>query len=69
MEILKFDKIKYFLFSATINNGVEQLCNDLNPIKVLIGGKNNVLNSIEQNLVYTGSEYGTLIFDLKIIKI
>lgn len=61
MEIVKLDNIKYQLFSATINNGVEQLSNEINPVKVLIGGKNNVLNTIEQKLMYTGSEYGKML--------
>ena len=46
MEITKFENVKYQLFSATINNGVENLAQLINPVKVLIGGKNNVLNSI-----------------------
>jgi len=52
--------VKYCLFSATINNGVENMVKDIDPVKVLIGGKNNVLNSIEQKLVYVGSEFGNL---------
>lgn len=31
------------------------------PIKVVIGGKNNVLKSISQKLVYCGEEYGKLV--------
>ena len=33
----------------------------IDPVKIVIGGKNNVLNTIEQSLVYVGNEYGKLI--------
>lgn len=62
------------MFSATIQHGhfllnfsfyhvslgVEELLNNflVDPIKIMIGGKNNVLHSIEQKLVYVGNEYG-----------
>ena len=60
LEIVKLDNINYCMYSATINHGVEQLANEINPLKIFVGGKNNVLNSIEQKLVYTGNEFGNL---------
>ena len=31
------------------------------PIKIIIGGKNNVINTVEQTLKYVGNEYGKLV--------
>ena len=31
------------------------------PIKVVIGGKNNVLKNIQHDLKYAGSEHGKLV--------
>ena len=39
------------------------------PIKVVIGGKNNVLNSIDQSLVYCGTEYGKIIATKDLINV
>lgn len=58
LDIVKLDNITYCLYSATINHGVEQLVNVINPLKIFVGGKNNVLNTIEQKLVYTSNEFG-----------
>jgi superfamily II DNA/RNA helicase len=30
----------------------------VDPVKIMIGGKNHVLNKIEQKLLYCGNEYG-----------
>jgi len=66
-EILEFLKtntsIVYGWFSATINPVVEDILKNFltDPIKVIIGGRNNVLASIEQKLVYAGSEYGKIV--------
>lgn len=52
---IKIEKLSFNLLT-----GVEDLMNNflIDPIKIMIGGKNNVLKSIEQKLVYVGNEYG-----------
>ena len=53
LEIFKgHDNICYLMFSATVQREVEVLLKDLTSdyIRVLIGGRNNVLNTIEQKL-------------------
>lgn len=41
--------VTYLLFSATIQFGVEELVKNIihDPVKITIGGKNNVLASIK----------------------
>ncbi len=39
------------------------------PIKVVVGGKNNVLNSIKQSLTYCGTEYGKIIAIKELINV
>jgi len=58
-----FPKLTYLLFSATISSLVEQFIKELtcDMAKVFVGGKNSVLASIEQRLVYCQSEYGKLL--------
>lgn len=60
MQIFKDKQTVISMFSATIQFGVEDLLNNflVDPIKIMIGGKNNVLNTIEQKLIYVGNEYG-----------
>ncbi|KAL4510357.1 hypothetical protein ABPG72_008247 [Tetrahymena utriculariae] len=55
--------LTYLLFSATIQHPVEELVKNIiiDPLKLQIGGKNNVLASIEQSLSYCQSEYGKLV--------
>lgn len=66
-EILEFMKensnIVYGWFSATMHDVVEDVLKNFlkDPIKVTIGGRNNVLSSIDQKLIYTGSEYGKIV--------
>lgn len=66
-EILEFTKensdIVYGWFSATMHEVVEEILKNFlkDPVKVTIGGRNNVLSSIEQKLVYTGNEYGKIV--------
>lgn len=40
--------------------GVEELLNNflIDPLKIMVGRKNNVLNTIEQKLCYVGTEFG-----------
>ncbi len=38
-------------------------------VKVSVGGKNNVLNTIDQKLVYTSNEYGKLLEIKNIINV
>lgn len=64
LEFLKENtSIVYGWFSATINVVIEDILKNFlkEPIKIIIGGRNNVLASIEQKLVYAGSEFGKLI--------
>ena len=60
LQVFKEKDTIISMFSATIQYGVEDLLNNflIDPIKIMIGGKNNVLKSIEQKLVYVGNEYG-----------
>jgi len=60
LQLFKGKNTVISMFSATIQHGVEELLNNflIDPIKIMIGGKNNVLNTIEQKLIYVGNEYG-----------
>ncbi|KAG0330826.1 RNA-dependent ATPase rok1 [Podila humilis] len=51
------------LFSATLPSGVEALANTFmrSPIRIVIGSKNAATETINQKLVYCGSEEGKLI--------
>ncbi|KAF9586763.1 RNA-dependent ATPase rok1 [Lunasporangiospora selenospora] len=51
------------LFSATLPSGVEALANTFmrSPIRIVIGSKNAATETIDQKLVYCGSEEGKLI--------
>ncbi|KAF9420381.1 RNA-dependent ATPase rok1 [Podila epigama] len=51
------------LFSATLPSGVEALANTFmrSPIRIVIGSKNAATETIQQKLVYCGSEEGKLI--------
>ncbi len=70
LEFLKVNtSIVYGWFSATINAAVDDILKNFlaDPVKVIIGGRNNVLASIEQKLLYTGSEFGKLVEIRKMI--
>ncbi|EGR31377.1 hypothetical protein IMG5_111120 [Ichthyophthirius multifiliis] len=56
-------KVNYLLFSATIQHPVEELVKQLihEPLKLTVGGKNNVLQCVEQKLQYCQSEFGKLL--------
>ncbi|KAF9366333.1 RNA-dependent ATPase rok1 [Mortierella sp. NVP85] len=51
------------LFSATLPSGVEALANTFmrSPIRIVIGSKNAATETINQKLIYCGSEEGKLI--------
>ncbi|KAG0239761.1 RNA-dependent ATPase rok1 [Actinomortierella wolfii] len=51
------------LFSATLPSGVEALANTFmrSPIRIVIGSKNAATETINQKLVYCGSEEGKLV--------
>lgn len=60
LELFRNQKTCISLFSATIQHSIDELMNNflLDPIKLIIGGKNNVLKTIKQKLIYCGNEYG-----------
>lgn len=60
LELFRNQKTSISLFSATIQHSIDELMNNflLDPIKLIIGGKNNVLKTINQRLIYCGNEYG-----------
>ncbi|KAF9107556.1 RNA-dependent ATPase rok1 [Mortierella sp. AM989] len=51
------------LFSATLPSGVESLANTFmrSPVRIVIGSKNAATETINQKLIYCGSEEGKLI--------
>ncbi|KAF8929395.1 RNA-dependent ATPase rok1 [Dissophora ornata] len=51
------------LFSATLPSGIEALANTFmrSPIRIVIGSKNAATETIDQKLIYCGSEEGKLI--------
>ncbi|KAG0299751.1 DEAD (Asp-Glu-Ala-Asp) box polypeptide 52 [Dissophora globulifera] len=51
------------LFSATLPSGVESLANTFmrSPVRIVIGSKNAATETIDQKLIYCGSEEGKLI--------
>ena len=53
----------YMLFSATLPTAIEQAIEGIfaNKIKCVVGGRVNVLSSIEQRLVFCQTEEGKLI--------
>lgn len=64
LEFLKNNNsITYGWFSATINSVIEDILKNFlkDPVKVMIGGRNNVLATIKQKLTYTGNEFGKLV--------
>eukprot|EP00828_Plagiopyla_frontata_P011729 TRINITY_DN16519_c0_g1_i3.p2 TRINITY_DN16519_c0_g1~~TRINITY_DN16519_c0_g1_i3.p2 ORF type:complete len:329 (-),score=55.34 TRINITY_DN16519_c0_g1_i3:61-1047(-) len=62
-KMFREQNLVYLLFSATIQYEVEQFIENFTsePIKIQIGGKNNVLKNVNQKLLYTGNEYGKIL--------
>lgn len=58
-----YTKIRKSMFSATIPSGVEEMAHSImrDPIRVIIGRKEAASNTIDQKLVFTGSEEGKLL--------
>ncbi|KAN0044988.1 hypothetical protein ACTA71_006515 [Dictyostelium dimigraforme] len=56
-------KLKICLFSATINQQVEELGHSImkNPIKIIIGEQNAAAITVDQKLIYVGKEEGKLL--------
>lgn len=56
-------KIRKSLFSATIPSGVEEMAHSImnDPIRIIVGHKEAASSSIDQKLVFTGSEEGKLL--------
>lgn len=56
-------KLRTSMFSATIPSGVEEMANSImkDPVRVIIGHKEAASNTIDQKLVFTGSEEGKLL--------
>lgn len=56
-------KIRKSMFSATMPSGVEEMANSImrDPVRVIIGRKEAASNTIDQKLVFTGSEEGKLL--------
>ncbi|KAK5576928.1 hypothetical protein RB653_001865 [Dictyostelium firmibasis] len=56
-------KLKVCLFSATMNQQVEELGNSImkNPIKIIIGEQNAAAITVDQKLIYVGKEEGKLL--------
>lgn len=54
------------LFSATLNDNVEAIFREsmADAVKIQVGGKNHVLNSVQQSLSYCSNEYGK-IYEIK----
>ncbi|CAD8071366.1 unnamed protein product [Paramecium primaurelia] len=62
LRILESLQITYMFFSATLPEPVEDIYRDLliDPIKIMIGGRNHVLSRIDQQLRYVSNEYGKI---------
>lgn len=56
-------KLRTSMFSATIPSGVEEMANSIlkDPVRVIIGHKEAASSTIDQKLVFTGSEEGKLL--------
>ncbi|KAN0018490.1 hypothetical protein ACTFIU_011108 [Dictyostelium citrinum] len=56
-------KLKICLFSATMNQQVEELGHSImkNPIKIIIGEQNAAAITVDQKLIYVGKEEGKLL--------
>ncbi|CDR44118.1 CYFA0S13e03796g1_1 [Cyberlindnera fabianii] len=56
-------KLRRSMFSATIPSSVEELANSImiHPVRVIIGHKEAANQTIEQKLIFTGSEEGKLV--------
>ncbi|CAN6646341.1 ATP-dependent RNA helicase Rok1p [Trichomonascus vanleenenianus] len=56
-------KLRKAMFSATIPSGVEDMANSImvDPVRVIVGVKEGASDTIEQKLVYAGTEQGKLI--------
>lgn len=52
----------YHLFTATLPTQIEKIIDELflDRVEIMVSGKINVLNTIHQELRYTGSEFGKL---------
>lgn len=61
------------LFSLLTDNllVVEEVITNFlkDPVKIMVGGKNNVLSTIDQSLKYCGTEYGKLISIKELINV
>ncbi|KAI7861654.1 P-loop containing nucleoside triphosphate hydrolase protein [Spinellus fusiger] len=55
--------VRRSLFSATFSSTVEQLANTVmkNPLRVVVGTKNAATDTIDQKLLFTGSEAGKMV--------
>ena len=67
---LKMSERCYALFSATLPPAIEALFSSFltSPVSIVIKGKMMVLSTIEQQLVYCGSEYGKVVQLRKMIE-
>lgn len=60
---LDIDKLIFLVVEDVITNFLPD------PIKIIIGGKNNVLKSIDQSLQYCSTEFGKLIAIKELINV
>lgn len=63
LESLRSSQRHYYLFSATFPTEIEEKLSEIfvDPIEVVIKGKLTVLNTIAQELCFTGDEFGKLV--------
>lgn len=56
-------KLRKLIFSATIPANVEELANSImkDPVRIIVGHKEAASSTIEQKLIFTGSEDGKLV--------
>lgn len=72
LDSLKKNKnTNYYLFSATFPVEIENQLKDvfIDPIEIIIRGKMTVLDTIDQKLIFTGSEFGKLLEIKNIINV
>jgi len=63
LDSLKGGERNYYLFSATFPPEIENRLKDIfvDPVEIVIRGKMTVLNTINQELTFTGNEYGKIL--------
>lgn len=63
LDLCSHPSLRKSIFSATIPAGVEELANSImrDPVRIIIGHKEAASSTIDQKLVFTGSEDGKLV--------